>query len=100
MGPVQTSLPLDDVAPDFFKRFATGRYFNGSIGVSLSLMNGKLVALLESAEVNGKPVPEQFLDQMRNRNLFADARVPKKIQDFLAGARSLVVEDGKVIVEK
>jgi hypothetical protein len=100
---LDVSIPLDDYVPEKLKqltRLTDGRYFNGSVGISLSLMKGELVALLETAEVNGKPVPAPLLSQLRGKNLFADAAPPRKIQDFLAGAKSLVVRDGKVIVEK
>jgi len=91
----QVSLPLDQVGLPGTK----GRFFNGKATFRASLQGGVLVVTADSAEVNGRPLPEQFIAGIRNKNLAEDvARNPENAA-FLNKLESLQVKDGKVIVK-
>ncbi len=75
-----------------------GRYFNGSISMKASLDNGVLIVQVDEAEVNGKPVPEDFMKSMRNQNLAKDAYKDPETAKFLKKFKSLTIEDNKVIL--
>jgi hypothetical protein len=88
----QASFPAD------FVPGGKGRFFNGRISLKASLENGILIVNLEDAEVNGEPVPEQFLSGMREENLAKDAYKDKKTVEFLRKFEKLTIEDDKIIL--
>ena len=61
------SIPLDEFPG------MSGRYFNGSITMNVSLQDGVLVVTVDDASVNGESVPEQFMQGLRKQNLAAEA---------------------------
>lgn len=87
------SFPVPEVIP-----FGKGRYFNGSLSLKASLENGVLIVQVESAEVNGKPVPEQYMSEMRKQNLAKEAYKDSKSAEFLRKFKSLTIEDDKIIL--
>jgi hypothetical protein len=94
---LEVSIPLDDVH-QLAKRILPGRYFNGSVGVNVSLVGGQLVGFVSSATVKGEPVPDTLLAGLKGENIFKRTRFSPKLQEFLSRARSLEVRDGKVII--
>ena len=79
------SIPLDGVPG------ASGRYFNGSASLSVTMQNGKLFVSLVDAEVNGEPVPKEIVDALAAENLAKDAyKDPetKKVLDRLEDIRT------------
>jgi hypothetical protein len=89
----QASFPVPDGVP-----LGKGRYFNGSMSLKASLENGVLIVTIENADVNGKPVPEQFMNELRNQNLAKDAYNDPKSAEFLKKFESLTIEDNKLIL--
>lgn len=89
----EASFPVPEVIP-----LGKGRYFNGSLSLKASLENGVLIVQMESAEVNGKPVPEEFMSEMRKQNLAKDAYNDPKSAEFLRKFESLTIEDDKIIL--
>ena len=78
---------------------AKDRFFNGSASVDAFMQNDILVVTLKDAEVNGEPLPPQFVDGMRGENLAKDmykdpdnAKVLKRFEDIR-------IEDDKIIVK-
>ena len=89
----EASFPIPEFVP-----FAKGRYFNGSMSLKASLENGSLIVTVDNAEVNGKPVPEDFMKSMRNQNLAKDAYNDPKTAEFFRKFKSLTIEDDKIIL--
>lgn len=91
----QVSLPLDAVGLPGLK----GRYFNGKAAFLASLRDGQLVVTVDSAEVNGEPLSEQFLTGLRNANLAEDATKDPDNARLLNKLESLQIKDGKVTIK-
>ncbi len=88
----EASFPADAIP------FGKGRYFNGSVSLKASLENGVLIVTLDKASVNGKPVPEEFMNGMRNENLAKDAYKDPKAAEFLRKFESLTINDDTIIL--
>lgn len=89
----EASFPIPEVIP-----LGKGRYFNGSMSLKASLENGVLIVQVDDAEVNGKPVPEDFMSGLRNQNLAKDAYKDPKAAEFLKKFERLTIEDDKIIL--
>jgi len=89
----EASFPVPEVVP-----LGKGRYFNGSMSLKASLENGVLIVTVDNAEVNGKPVPEEFMNGMRNQNLAKDAYKDPKAAEFLKKFKSLTIDDDRIIL--
>ena len=89
----EASFPVPEVVP-----LGKGRYFNGSMSLKASLENGVLIVTVDNAEVNGKPVPEEFMTSMRNQNLAKDAYNDPKTAEFLRKFENLTIDDNKIIL--
>ena len=89
----KASFPVD------FIPGAKGRYFNGRLSLKASLENGILFVTLDEAEVNGEPVPEQFLTGMRSENLAKDAYKDPKSAEVLRKFEKLIIEDDRIILK-
>src|SRR3954452_3816894 len=63
----QLSVPTDG----FGVRALKGRYFNGSGDFAVSLHDGRLNVNIKSLSVKGRPLPDNFLQPLREQN-FAD----------------------------
>jgi hypothetical protein len=90
----QVSLPLDQMRLKALR----GRYFNGKAAFHASLRDGVLVVTVESGEVNGKPLPKEFIDGLRNKNLAEDATKDPKHAELLAKLENIEIKDGKIII--
>lgn len=75
-----------------------GRYFNGSARIDVSLENGELIVNLESAELNGQPIPESIMKQLRTQNLAKDMNNEPDFAKTLAKFERLGVEGDKLIL--
>jgi len=87
------SIPLDKFPG------AKGRFFNGSVTLKATIKNGKLIVMLDDAEVNGKPVPEEIVREFRKQNLAEDAYNDPKHAEFLRKFEKLTIEDDKIILQ-
>ncbi len=88
----EASFPVDAIP------FLKGRYFNGSVSLKASLQDGVLVVTLDEATVNGKPVPEEVMKEIRQENLAKDALKDRDFADFLLKFESLSIEDDRIIL--
>jgi hypothetical protein len=89
----EASFPLPEAIP-----LGKGRYFNGSMSLKASLENGVLIVTVDDAEVNGKAVPEEFMNGLRKQNLAKDAYNDVKTAEFLRKFESLTIDDNKNIL--
>ncbi len=96
---IEDGLIQADVSiPTDFLPGAKGRFFNGSVSADASLEDGVLIVTLESAEVNGTPVPEEVMVEIRKQNLakdmYKDPNMAKKLRKF----ESLVIKDNRIVL--
>ncbi|HVR35428.1 MAG TPA: hypothetical protein VMS21_06205 [Methylomirabilota bacterium] len=87
----QISLPLDQLG---FK----GRYLNGAAGFRVVLQNGNLAVNVTAVEVKGKPFPEEFMQQLRAKNMAEGATEDPEVRAVLEKLESITVEDGKLTI--
>ena len=86
------SIPLDKIP------MCKGRYLNGSARFGVSLEDGVLIVTAEEVEVNGNPVPEQIMSEMRKENLAKDVYKNPKNAKFLRNFEEIRVDDDKLIL--
>jgi hypothetical protein len=76
-----------------------GRYFNGAATFHVSLRHEPLVVALVSAEVNGRPLPERLLAELRGKNLAESLARQPEVAAGLHKLKAIRIQDGKVIIE-
>lgn len=86
----QVSIPLDALVK--------GRYLNGSGTFRVFSKGGALFVLLDSLEVNGQSVPDQFMQQVRKENLAAEVQNDPNFRRMLESIDSIDVEGGELII--
>ncbi|QEF97400.1 hypothetical protein Mal15_14400 [Stieleria maiorica] len=86
------SFPLDKLP------MGKGRYFNGSATFNVSMDGGVLIVTVDQAEVNGEPVPEQFMEGMRQENLAKDVYKDPDNARFMSRFEDIRVEGDKFIL--
>lgn len=86
------SFPLDDLP------FGKGRFFNGSASFDVSMEGGVLIVTADQAEVNGEPVPEEFMEGMRQQNLAKDVYKDPENAKFMRQFEDIRIEDGKFVL--
>lgn len=92
------SAPTDPLGELPFLGGLKGRYFNGSLGVTISLENNFLLVQVSSASVNGEPVPQQAIDQMANENLAKDFYNDPESRAQIEKLESIKVEDDTILI--
>ena len=88
----QASIPTD-IVPG-----GKGRYLNGRVSLKASLENGVLIVTLDDAEVNGEPLPAEFIATIRKENLAKDAYKDPKSAEFLRKFERITIENDKMIL--
>ncbi|NLG01483.1 MAG: hypothetical protein GX565_15235, partial [Lentisphaerae bacterium] len=89
------SVPLDQIVDAGFLK---GRWLNGSVGLSVSTVAGRLVVFMDELSVRGKPVPEQMMRMLRTKNLAEKALENPKAAPVLRRIESVRVEDGRIVI--
>lgn len=90
----QLSLPTDG----FPLRILKGRYFNGSGDFAVSVHDDKLFLNIKSLSIKGKPLPERFMQPLRQEN-FADSWTnDPDFNNALAKLKELKIESNKLYV--
>ncbi|MCA9182088.1 MAG: hypothetical protein KDA51_11565 [Planctomycetales bacterium] len=75
-----------------------GRFFNGSARINASLENGELIVKLDSAELDGQPIPESFMNPLSKQNLAKDINKDPEVAKTLAKFERLEIEGDKLIL--
>ncbi|MGB7328366.1 MAG: hypothetical protein WBD31_26045 [Rubripirellula sp.] len=88
------SLPTDSFLPG-----SKGRFFNGSGTFDVSLEDGVLMVKLLTASVNDEPIPDAFLDGMKDQNLAKDVYKDEKNAKIIRRFDSIRVVDDKIIAK-
>ncbi|MCS7468445.1 hypothetical protein NZK35_17470 [Stieleria sp. ICT_E10.1] len=86
------SIPLDKVP------MGKGRYFNGSATFDVSMDGGVLIVTVDQAELNGEPLPEEFMQAIRQENLAKDVYKDPENAKFMSRFEDIRVEDDKFIL--
>ncbi len=75
-----------------------GRYLNGAGVFSVALANDRLSVYIDSLEVKGKPLPEQFMTQLHSQNVAQDASRDPTNAAAISRFESIEVKDSKLII--
>ena len=75
-----------------------GRYLNGSAVFHVDMAAGRLLLFLDSVELAGKPLPEEFMNAMRAKNLAEDANKRPNVRAVLRKLESITVRDGTLAI--
>lgn len=73
-----------------------GRYINASVGLKASVVNDELFVTIESANVKGTPLPEEFMQQFRGQNLAQEAASDPEMEQYVNRVQEIVIEDDKL----
>ncbi len=91
----QVSIPLDKLNFGMVR----GRYLNGEADFKASLSDGVLIVTIESVEVNGQKLPDDFIKELRKQNVAKDFYKDEKASETIRKLESLEVKDGKIILK-
>lgn len=87
----QVSVPLDEIVP------IANRYFNGSATFDIDFRRGRLELYVIDAELNGEPLPDEVLDDIRSKNLAREVeRNHRDAEDTLDALADIEVKDGAI----
>lgn len=91
---LQMSLPLDEAGLPL----PSGRYLNGSASFKVSMDSGVLIITADSARLNGKPLPEEFMAALRKENLARDIYRRPKSAELIRNIESINIKDGRISI--
>ena len=75
-----------------------GRFLNGSATFDVSMDGGVLIVTAEQVEVNGEPLPEEFMQGLRNENLAKDVYKDPKNAKLMRQFEDIRIEGDKFIL--
>jgi len=87
------SLPMDQVLPLF-----RGRYLNGEGLFDISLKRGFLRLTARQLWVKGNPLPDKYMQEIRNQNLAKRFNSDPRVSIALDKLQSIDVKDGKLVI--
>lgn len=93
----EVSVPLDglkNISPIF--EVFSGRYLNGTIGLDLELRNERLEVYIESIEVKGNKVPEEYMQKVRTKNFAEEFNKDPEGKELLKKIESINISDGVI----
>lgn len=76
-----------------------GKYVNGSAKFKVGLTNGILVLTVDEMTMKGKPLPEDFLGQLRTHNLAQEMTNDPDVAKWVSQAEAVEVKDGKLTIK-
>jgi hypothetical protein len=88
----KVSISLDEIP------LCKGRYFNGSVVLKASIEDGDLDVRLQSAEANGKKMPDDVAKQFASENLAKNMNDPDT-REFFKKFESMEIKGDKVILK-
>ena len=75
-----------------------GRYLNGTANLKVSVSNGNADVRIEDFQSKGKPLPPQFLQELRKHNIGDDLQRDQQTTAAIRQIDSAEVKDGRVII--
>lgn len=96
----RVSVNLDDleIPVKFLADAAKGRYFNGEASFTLGMAVGRPVLYIEGLAVNGNQIPDEFLQELRKKNLFEEAGDNPEVKAALEKIEDMRIENGQLII--
>ena len=76
-----------------------GRYLNGQATFKVSLHDGTLGVYAEEVTVKGRPLPEKFMEALRNINLAEDAENDPETAKIIGKLESIEIQSGRAIIK-
>ena len=73
-----------------------GRYLNGAATLKVGMLNGQLIVNLDALEVNGQPVSEKIMTNLRLKNLAEDALRNPRNAETIQKLENIEVKDGRI----
>jgi hypothetical protein len=89
----QISMPLGAIRPEL-----SGRFLNGVATLSARVRNGAVVLDLDSVDVNGQPLPKQFLDSMRKQPIEWRPDANDRNAALIQNIGRIETKDGKLVL--
>ena len=90
------SIPMDQLGLPVFR----GRYFNGTGNFNFALNDdGTLRVHAKTLEVNGKPLPDAYMDTIKRQNLAEPFTKDPQTRALLEKLKGIRIEDGKLVIE-
>jgi hypothetical protein len=86
------------VPAEWLLRGLRGRYFNGSGTFAVSLRDGTLRVEPEALTAKGKPVPGNFMRNIRGQNMAQKYQADPKTRQTLEKLESIEIDDGKLTI--
>jgi hypothetical protein len=87
------SIPLEGVP------FLSDRYLNATVHLEPAIVGGRPWLSIGEATANGQPIPQEFMEGLRQKNILSKLEDPK-ILDFARTAKTVEVKDGKIVLRK
>ncbi len=87
------NIPLTDIP------IVSGRYLSGDAEFKVTCDDGEPFVSLESMMINGKDIPEEYLESMRNKNLMDEVSKDPKDAERLKRIKTIKMENNKLIIE-
>lgn len=76
-----------------------GRYLAGDAELKVACENGDLDIQIESFEVNGKPVPEDIMKELRKENIAQRMQSNPKAGPYVKRLKTVRMKDNKLLIE-
>jgi hypothetical protein len=90
------SIPMDQLGLPVFR----GRFFNGTGSFNLALNEDGILRLhAKSLEVNGRPLPNAYMDAIKRQNLAEPFMQDPKTRALLEKLKGIRIEEGKLVFE-
>lgn len=89
----EISIPLGEISSMF-----EGRYLNGLAVIRISMEEGQPLLVIDSVEVAGKKLPDEFMRTLRNQNLWKESNTDTGINEVMEKLESIIVRDGNLII--
>jgi len=90
----QVSVPMEQVGLPIFR----GRYLNGTGTFRVLVRNGILRLTAEKLVVKGKPLPDNYMKEIRQQNLARDINNNPRATVALDAIKEVQVKDGRLII--
>jgi len=90
----QVSVPLQELGLGMFK----GRYLNGSASFNYSFRNGVLTVSPQKVLVKGHPLPEAYMQTLRQENLAVGVTREPQVAALLRGLEDIQIHDDTLVM--
>jgi hypothetical protein len=88
----RVSIPLDAIP------MMSGRYFNGTATIRLSLVDGKLEAYLDKIEAGSKPLPPEIANALKSENIFKNSQTNPELEKDIRSLKEIRIQGGRLII--